>query len=493
MKKATASLLAGLLLLLLLLILIGDGGSDFALFVGRLHPAIVHFPIGVLLAAIALDFLSRRTGNHTNTVILLFYVGAWTAIAAAIAGLLLGTGGGYDSGTFSGHKRFGVLVAIGATALYIMKLKPWPDVTLRIRRLYLGLTALVAVLVFLTGHLGAELTHGAGYLTRYMPNAMRSLAGLPAKEDLGKLQLDDPSEATVYDAFIQPILDDRCVSCHGTQVARGGLRLDSAHTAFEGGDEGPAVVAGRSDESELIKRIWLPLYASGHMPPEGRPQVTVAEAELIRWWIDSGASTETTLSDAEFTTMVEAILDGYGLGEIRIGIFALDVAPPDDADVAALAMLGVSVVPLAENEPFLQVRCTDPSACTGEEFASTLGRLEDHVAWLDLSRTEVGDSTLPAVGELKHLTRLYLQQTRVTDAGLEHLDGLDYLEYLNLYGTSVTDSGLVHLEGLDALRSLYLWQSGVTADGAAALNTTLPDLEINLGLDLSADSLITEP
>ncbi len=493
MKKATGSLLAGLALLLLLLLIIGDGSSDMVLFVGRLHPAIVHLPIGVLLAAIGLDYWSRRSGKHENTVTTLFYVGAWTAIAAAVAGLLLGTGGGYEPDTFSGHKRLGVLVAIGSTALYMLRLRAWSALTLIMRRTYLSLTAIVALFILLTGHLGAELTHGAGYLTRYMPDGMRSLAGLPAKEDLGKLHLKNPSEATVYEALVQPVLSNRCVSCHGMQVARGGLRLDSAYAIFEGGDEGPAIVAGRSDESELIKRVWLPLSAPGHMPPEGRPQVTIAEAELIRWWIDDGALTESTLSDAEFTSTVESILDGYGLGEIRTGIFALDVAPPDAADVAALAVLGVSVVPLAENEPFLQVRCTDPLACTGESFTSALRRLEDNIAWLDLGRTAVGDSSLPAVGQLKHLTRLYLQQTNITDTGLQHLGSLAFLEYLNLYGTAVSDTGLVHLEGLESLRSLYLWQSDATPSGVASLNEALPDLEITLGLELTPDSTVTDP
>lgn len=495
MKKSAIALLAGLLIFLLLLIFVGGRASDADLFLGRLHPALVHLPIGILLVAALLEAWNRHAGGYDRAVLALLYCGAWSAFLAASAGLYLAKGGGYDPTTFAWHKRMGVLVALVATGAYLLKLQAFAGLrpsTLLEKRGYLYSIAGLVLVIGLTGHLGAELTHGSGYLTRYMPDGIRTLIGLPEKEDIGRLQLENPAEATIYSALVEPILERRCVSCHGESASRGGLRLDSPEAIFEGGDAGPAVVAGRSEESELVYRIWLPLASDEHMPPEGRPQPTVAEAEILRWWIDSGASLEETLPDADITPVVQSILDGYGLDEIRTGIFALDVSMPSDDDVAALAETGVSAVPLAENEPFLQVRCTDPAACSGEAFREALVRLPGNIAWLDLGRTDVGDEILPAVGSLRHLTRLHLQQTRVTDAGLEHLSNLEYLEYLNLYGTSVTDSGLAHLEGLASLRSLYLWQSEATEAGAAALNEVLPDLEINLGLELAPDTTQSE-
>ena len=495
MKKSAIALLAGLLVFLLLLITVGGRASDADLFLGRLHPALVHLPIGILLVAALLEVWNWRAGGFDRAVLALLYCGAWSAFLAAAAGLYLAKGGGYDPATFSWHKRLGVLVALGATGAYMLKLQAVAGLrpsTLLQKRGYLYSLAGLVLVIGLTGHLGAELTHGSGYLTRYMPDGIRTLVGLPKKEDLGRLQLANPAETPVYAALVEPILERRCVSCHGDRAARGGLRLDSPEALFEGGDAGPAVVAGRSEESELIYRIWLPLASSEHMPPEGRPQLTVAEAEILRWWIDGGASPDETLPDADITPVVQSILDGYGLDEIRTGIFALDVSMPSEADVAALTELGVSAVPLAENEPFLQVRCTDLAACSGDAFREALRRLPDNIAWLDLGRTDVGDEVLPAVGSLRHLTRLHLQQTGVTDAGLEHLSNLEYLEYLNLYGTGVTDSGLTHLEGLSSLRSLYLWQSQATEAGAEALNAALPDVEINLGLELAPDTTQTE-
>ena len=491
MKKAIFSLILGLVLLFVMLFSMDGSGnpSDFALFLGRFHPLLVHLPIGILLIAVLLEGLTRtnRFGNYGKAVLAVLFVGAWCAILAALAGLYLAQGGGYDAWTLDWHRRLGVAIAVLAAAAFVLKGRALQQIqpqTPPQRRGYMALITGLVLAVALTGHLGGELTHGDGYLTRYMPDGLRNLAGLPDKDDLGRLQLDNPEEATTFDALIQPILDERCVACHNPSKPKGGLLLDTSEGLLEGGDDGPAVVAGRSEESELIHRIWLPLAHQDHMPPEGRPQLTVAEAELIRWWIDQGASFEQTLAEAEVTPVVQTILDGYGLDEIRTGIFALDVPPPDSAAVEALQNLGVSVTPLAEEEPFLQVRCTDPTACSGDGLAEALRPLARQVAWLDLGRTQANDSTLAAVSSLEHLTRLHLERTAVTDAGLAHLQGLEYLEYLNLYGTAIGDDGLQHLSGLPALRALYLWQTDVTEAGVQQLQQALPDLDVNLGLTL---------
>jgi len=484
MKIARWSLFAALVLLLVLVFTTdgGGGASDFTRFLGRFHPSLVHLPIGILLLALLLEGLMRtpRFEAFATLTPMVWLAGAWSAILAAFAGLYLSQGGGYDPETLVWHKRLGVAVAVLAVAAYGLRNR-----SAGTQRLSWGYGALLASLflgVTIGGHLGGTLTHGEGYLTRYMPDALRSVAGLPSKEDLGRLTLEDPENTPIYASLIQPIFDARCASCHNPNKKKGGLVLDSGEGLLEGGDDGDVLVAGRAAESEVIRRIWLPATHEDHMPPEGRPPLTVAEAELLRWWIDQGASFEQTLAEAEQTPAVKPILDGYGLDEIRTGIFALDVPPPDSAAVAALRALGLGVMPLAEQEPFLQVRCPSTGACLSPPQVEALRPLAPHIAWLDLGRTPVGDSALAVVSTLPHLTRLHLEQTAITDAALAYLDGLQYLEYLNLYGTRVSDEGLQHLSGLPALKALYLWQTGVTEAGVERLQQIHPHLDVNLGL-----------
>jgi len=94
--------------------------------------------------------------------------------------------------------------------------------------------------------------------------------------------------AVDYASEVKPLLEKRCIGCHGPKTALHKFRLDSRAAALEGGESGaPALVPGRSAESLLIR------YVSGAdkdivMPPAG-PRLTEGEVDLLRRWIDEGA------------------------------------------------------------------------------------------------------------------------------------------------------------------------------------------------------------
>jgi mono/diheme cytochrome c family protein len=86
---------------------------------------------------------------------------------------------------------------------------------------------------------------------------------------------------------IQPLFQEKCHKCHGASRHEAGLRLDRRDDALNGGDSGPAFVAGKSGESLLIK------YVAGVdpdvvMPPEGE-KLSDEQIGLLRAWIDQGA------------------------------------------------------------------------------------------------------------------------------------------------------------------------------------------------------------
>src|SRR5262245_22534443 len=62
------------------------------------------------------------------------------------------------------------------------------------------------------------------------------------------------AEEVDYLRDVKPILAHRCYSCHGALRQKAGLRLDTAELARQGGDSGPALVAGDSSQSLLIHR-----------------------------------------------------------------------------------------------------------------------------------------------------------------------------------------------------------------------------------------------
>jgi hypothetical protein len=83
------------------------------------------------------------------------------------------------------------------------------------------------------------------------------------------------------------VLNASCGSCHATGRTMGGLRLDAAEGLAQGGASGAVVIAGKSAESLLIKRL-VTTDAKQRMPLGGAPMKT-EQIAMLREWIDAGA------------------------------------------------------------------------------------------------------------------------------------------------------------------------------------------------------------
>ncbi len=104
---------------------------------------------------------------------------------------------------------------------------------------------------------------------------------------LGLFALSVPAAAADFSRDVKPVLQRHCVSCHGPDKQRASLRLDSAAAVRAGGNSGPAVSPGKSEQSLLIRAI-LGVEGIKAMPPKG-PRLQAREVALLRRWIDEGA------------------------------------------------------------------------------------------------------------------------------------------------------------------------------------------------------------
>jgi len=87
---------------------------------------------------------------------------------------------------------------------------------------------------------------------------------------------------------IRPLLQKRCVMCHGPAQQMSGLRLDRREDALKGGYSGPAIIAGNASASLLVKMVTT--GRDGRVMPPAGPHLTTDEVAHIRGWIDAGAS-----------------------------------------------------------------------------------------------------------------------------------------------------------------------------------------------------------
>jgi uncharacterized membrane protein len=461
--------------------------NDFAIFLGRFHPLLVHFPIALLAVAAvlhAVTFLRRRshppgapTMSHPAAGLLL-WLGALGAVASAIAGLLLSTSGHYSGDTFTRHQWLGLVVAGLSLAAALV----WTvgDRGVRWPTLQAGLVVACGLLLIPVGHLGANLTHGENYLAEHAPAFLRGVFGAsPA----GAPPARTPETTRIFADLVAPSLQSQCVSCHGPAKVEGGLRLDTFEWLTKGGDDGPVVVAGQSASSDIVRRVYLPSSHEDAMPPRGHRPLAPADAALLRWWIDQGAATQATVADVEVTPdvrpIVEALVGAIGGRGPSLPAASVPAAPADAISRARDA--GFTLELVADETGYLNVHATNALDRIDDAAVRSLAGVAAQVLWLDLGHTRVTDAALGQIGTLTNLTRLRLNNTAVSDAGLDGLASLVHLESLNLYGTRVTDAGIAKLQTLKALRTLYLWQTGVTAEGVARLKAAMPKLIVEMG------------
>ncbi|HTN01345.1 MAG TPA: PSD1 and planctomycete cytochrome C domain-containing protein [Planctomycetaceae bacterium] len=110
----------------------------------------------------------------------------------------------------------------------------------------------------------------------------------------GWLPADTASAADAAPDFqrdIRPILSNLCYQCHGFDEAarEGELRLDQRAAATELQDGQAAIVPGKPDESELIRRILSNDPDVQMPPPASNKVITDAQRDLLRRWIAAGA------------------------------------------------------------------------------------------------------------------------------------------------------------------------------------------------------------
>jgi YHS domain-containing protein/mono/diheme cytochrome c family protein len=277
-----------------------------------------------------------------------------------------------------------------------------------------------------------------------------------------------PSDEVDFLKDVWPIIEARCVECHGPDEQKGKLRLDTRAGMFGEDAEYPAVVPGKPEDSELWLLVDLPADDPDLMPSEGE-RLSAAELDLLERWIAEGA-------DWAQPPVRKAAPD-----PLAIPPLSDEQVVARDQALARLTERGLHALPVAAGHPAVDVNFSLQRSAAGDAELDLLAGLEPALVWLNLSGTTVGDSGMATVARFGQLRRLNLSRTGVNDAGLAALAGLDQLTTLNLYGTRVSDAGLVHLEGLVGLEKLFLWQTSVTDGGAAKLAKALPGLEINRG------------
>ncbi|HVS97033.1 MAG TPA: c-type cytochrome domain-containing protein [Puia sp.] len=452
-------------------------GSFFTL-TGRLHPLLVHLPIGILLLAVLLEVMSARERYRAlkPAADLSLLIGFLCAVVSCITGLLLSQSGDYDESVVNVHQWLAISLTGVSGFLYVtLHGKP-------MTRQAGAATAGVVVLLFLTGHWGGTLTHGPGYLTANLEPA----AFAPALQPVADVQ-----GAGVYTNLVQPVLHDNCYGCHRAGRVKGGLRLDLPDGIVKGGKDGAVIVAGQAAASLLIKRVLLPVDDDHHMAPKDKPQLTIREVQLLKWWIDNGAPFDKPVRALRQDTSVAAMLLAFHNGTAAPVAASLvtnvadsdlpmgQVGPAPAEAVKVLRAAGAVVLPIDQASNYLSVDLAGKPV--SKEVLRAIPMLKDQLVSLKGSFSPAGDELVSAAAACPHLVRLWLDHTAVTGANLDALRTLPNLKYLNLTGDKVGAAQVAGLKGAPKLAEIYLYQTNVGRGDWDSLRRDFPGAVLDSG------------
>ena len=447
-----------------------DSLSDLVPVFGRMHPLLLHLPIGMMIGLVMLECVQAARRQPMAPAFLVFFASASACLAAA-SGIVLHDEPSYGaSEVLELHEQLGIATAACSIVVFLLR-------AFGAQTMYRWALVLTVGVLIPTGHFGAEMTHGKNFLFEPLEEQEEPEPIVPETPE------EDGPILASYEAHVARFFEAKCNECHGDRKVKGGLRMDSPEALLAGGDGGPAIEAGIAPEDqEMLYRMLLPIDDDDHMPPDQKTQPTEAELELIRAWLAAGAPFDAEFELAEGAALPEPVEAAPQQEEATPAEEEEVVRGVPDAVLSTMRDRLVHVQPVEAGSQLLWIDFAAPASDTDDTMVrELLTPVVDWIGDLSLARTQITDSSLELVSAMPRLARLDLRETQVTVSGLAHLAGHEQLRELVVSRTQLNDAVSETLKQLPALERLWIWDAGMTPEGLVALREAMPEVHIDAG------------
>ncbi|MFK7758099.1 MAG: FN3 associated domain-containing protein [Flavobacteriales bacterium] len=427
--------------------------------IGHLHPLLVHLPIGILIVLFVLEFLLRNKKTDESEKILsyILLLAFIASVLSLLTGWRLGGEGGYEGDLIRLHKWTAVGLTVAVGFLTALKLAKKPE----LKKLYWPLLMVVLLLLTITGHYGASMTHGENFLFEHKEPTVVSIS--------------DVNEALVYADIIRPMFENHCTSCHNTGKTNGGLIMTSKEALLKGGNSGNFFA--ESGKSSALQRVNLPLEEKEHMPPNGKLQLSEEQLFYLEWWMENEHCFDCKVTDLAPTERELTFLRKLEQDNSSTALLERTLKPLPNEWVNQLVSEGISVTPLDKSSKLLSIKLSQSSSLAEHHF-KLLTKHSEHIIELNLSSSDFSDKWKSYLPEFTNLIKLQLQNTSITNQTASAINTLELLESVNFYGTSINRQALEELEAMPSLERIYVWKTEVTANDVKEFNSKNSNLEI---------------
>ena len=425
-------------------------------FLGRFHPLLVHLPIGFLILAVLIESYSSIFKIKINRRIVNFtwFTAFFSSVLTTILGLLVAETGHYIDENLFMHKIFGLSLTAISFISWFLRLSIFSN--LFSSSLKTLSNTIIIVLLTLTGHYGGNLTHGETYLVDYAPENIKEL--VVKKNKYVELEIDS---VKVYDDLIQPIFNQKCVSCHNKEISRGNLNMDSYSNLLKGGSSGIPINKSDPRKSLLIRRITMPTSELKYMPPDGEP-VSFDEIKTLIWWINNlDKSNENLVSLKVEDDIKESLEMLYSLNFTekqwfeKISIDKIDESLVQNIDKSVFQIKFIS-----DEKKFLSVKYLQKNVSVSD--IEKLQKISKYIAYFTAKSSNISNELIKGISNFENLVKLEIQDNNIDDESIKILQSLKNLEILNIHNTKITSKSIEILKTFKNLKRAYVWGTSIS-------------------------------
>ena len=441
--------------------------NDVLLWLGKLHPLVLHFPIVIGIAIVIYFLFFQHKALEENTEKFILVANAVMASMVALLGLFLSKQDAYDTNTLNLHKWGGLSIAFISWLLIYIK---------NIAANYKKIIALgyLFVLLFFT-HQGALLTHGENALS--IPTPVVAL----------EVKTVD-SSLSVYEKAIAPILTQKCVSCHGPDKVKGKLQLQSPELIIKGGKDGNILTSFHNGEVLLLQRIHLPNADEKHMPPTDKLQLTLEELTLLTKWVKAGGNFTKKISELAKTDSLAILAMAYkapakGSGDKK------NTAP----DLKEFNSNYLTVNYVFNGSEDIEVNFFQGSFYKIEQLKN-LEKIKDKIVSLNMQGMPITKEDLAIIVQFTRLQKLNLNYTNLKIGDLESLKNISSLVNLSICGMEVNQNSLKTLLDKAPFTEVHIWTNHSSEKEFQQLSASNKKVKIIIGDNLDAEIIkLTSP
>ena len=443
--------------------------NDILIWLGKLHPLVLHFPIVIGIGIIVYFIFFQHKPFEENIEKCILIVNAFLASLVALLGLFLSKQDVYNTDILNLHKWGGISIALISWLIIYTK-----NISIGYKKL-IGLIYLCALLFFT--HQGALLTHGENALSLPKPNITEVKATTIIDSNL-----------TIYEKAIAPLLEQKCIGCHGPDKIKGQLQLQNPSLIIKGGKDGNILNRFHNAEALLLQRIHLPNSDEKHMPPDGKPQLTIEELTLLNKWVDAGGS---------FTKKISELAKTDSLAILALAYKAPSKTKGDNKNTAP------------DLKEFNSSYCTVNYLFNGSEeievnffqgsfykrtLLQQLEKLKDKIVYLNMQGMPLHKEDLDIIVQFTHLKKLNLNYTKLNVADIEVLKKVSSLKSLSICGIEVSPATLSSFLEKAPFTELHIWTNHSNEKEFQNLIASTKKVKIIVGDNLATEIIkLTSP